>query len=207
MVSRFVRMLVREARRSCGTGAAALTNAPANAAQWLQPHRSYCAPPATGKRFKIYTRTGDAATTSLFTGERRPKDDAEFEVLGNTDELSSFIGLALAQLSASPDLPGAADASDGVVEEDAEVGALELVAQLVQIQCTLQELGSHVATPRNPETSQKRIARAYVLLLPLLLLLRVLHGPSTRSIGSPFPLPHVQQQGWQLTRLHQHHRT
>lgn len=77
---------------------------------------------------KIYTKTGDQGTTSLFTGTRLPKDDAIFEALGTTDELSSFIGFAR-QYCAS-DQNGLAD-------------------QLEQIQCILQELGSHIATPRH----------------------------------------------------------
>lgn len=44
------------------------------------------------KRFKIYTKTGDKAMTSLYTGDRLPKSSEIFQSLGHTDELNSFIG-------------------------------------------------------------------------------------------------------------------
>ena len=42
---------------------------------------------------KVYTKTGDAGTTSLFGGTRVPKDHARIESYGTVDELNSHIGL------------------------------------------------------------------------------------------------------------------
>ena len=42
---------------------------------------------------KIYTKTGDAGTTSLFGGTRVPKHHIRIESYGTVDELNSYIGL------------------------------------------------------------------------------------------------------------------
>ncbi len=46
---------------------------------------------------RVYTRTGDDGTTALGSGDRVAKDDPRIEAYGTVDELSSAIGLALAQ--------------------------------------------------------------------------------------------------------------
>ena len=45
-------------------------------------------------RFKIYTKTGDAGTTALYTGDRLAKDNHLFTSLGSIDELNAHLGLA-----------------------------------------------------------------------------------------------------------------
>lgn len=42
---------------------------------------------------KIYTKTGDAGTTSLFGGSRVPKHHLRIESYGTVDELNSYIGM------------------------------------------------------------------------------------------------------------------
>ena len=46
------------------------------------------------RRFRVYTKTGDKGSTSLYTGERRPKTDPVFDALGDVDELNSHFGVA-----------------------------------------------------------------------------------------------------------------
>ncbi len=51
---------------------------------------------------KIYTRTGDYGETSLFGGDRVPKDNPRVAAYGTIDELNSFLGVARATWPSSP---------------------------------------------------------------------------------------------------------
>lgn len=42
---------------------------------------------------KVYTKTGDDGTTSLFSGKRVPKHDLRIKSYGTIDELNSWVGL------------------------------------------------------------------------------------------------------------------
>lgn len=45
------------------------------------------------KKLRIYTKTGDTGRTSLFSGERKLKNDPFFDALGHTDELNACLGI------------------------------------------------------------------------------------------------------------------
>jgi cob(I)alamin adenosyltransferase len=84
------------------------------------------------KKVRIYTKTGDKGTSSLYTGERRPKSDPIFDALGNTDELNSSIGMA----------------REYCLELSSKHVCDELEARLIKMQSTLLDIGSFIATPR-----------------------------------------------------------
>lgn len=85
---------------------------------------------------KIYTRTGDKGLTSLFSGERVPKDNPFIEAMGTIDEGNSALGLALSLLP----------------KEDKFNLTRE---QLEMIQHTLFDVGAALATPRTCHENRK----------------------------------------------------
>ena len=48
---------------------------------------------------KIYTKVGDKGLTKQVTGKIVPKYDLQIEALGNVDELQSYLGVVIANLS------------------------------------------------------------------------------------------------------------
>ncbi|MEO1066098.1 MAG: cob(I)yrinic acid a,c-diamide adenosyltransferase [Pseudomonadota bacterium] len=81
---------------------------------------------------KIYTKTGDAGTTALGNGERRPKNDLRIEAYGTIDETNACVGM--------------------VRLETAKVPALtDLDQMLARIQNDLFDLGADLATPDTGE--------------------------------------------------------
>lgn len=88
-------------------------------------------------KLRVYTRTGDAGTTSLFNGERKGKDELFFAALGDVDELNAHIGLA---------------------REHCSLEHVGIEEQLVEIQSRLLDAGSAVATPQR-SSSPERLQR------------------------------------------------
>ena len=78
------------------------------------------------RNMRIYTRTGDDGSTSLFGGRRVPKDDLRIEAYGTVDELNAFLGA----LADHPEIAGHPD--------DAVLAAT--------LSSDLFTLGSHLAT-------------------------------------------------------------
>jgi cob(I)alamin adenosyltransferase len=53
---------------------------------------------------RIYTKTGDAGTTALGSGERVPKTSPRIAAYGTVDETNAAIGVARTHLTAEPDV-------------------------------------------------------------------------------------------------------
>ncbi len=82
---------------------------------------------------KIYTRTGDRGDTSLFGGQRVPKDAFRIEAYGTVDELNSVLG---------------------IVRADNAQGDIDRL--LAGIQQQLFVLGADLATPRSVDAKNLR---------------------------------------------------
>jgi cob(I)alamin adenosyltransferase len=79
---------------------------------------------------RIYTKTGDAGTTALGTGERVPKTSARIAAYGTVDETNAQIGVARVHLSG---------------------GETEVDAMLSRVQNDLFDLGADLCVPDRGE--------------------------------------------------------
>ena len=77
---------------------------------------------------RIYTRTGDAGTTRLATGQQVSKTDLRVEAYGGVDETNAALGLARLHVTEAP-----------------------LAEMLARIQNELFDLGADLATPEDPD--------------------------------------------------------
>ncbi|MCS7052792.1 MAG: cob(I)yrinic acid a,c-diamide adenosyltransferase [Ignavibacterium sp.] len=85
---------------------------------------------------KIYTKTGDKGETGLFGGERVLKSHLRIKAYGTIDELNSFIGLTITEISSD-----------------------EIKKILIDIQNKLFVVGSDLATPDTLDNKKINIPR------------------------------------------------
>ncbi|MCP8940675.1 cob(I)yrinic acid a,c-diamide adenosyltransferase [Alsobacter sp. SYSU M60028] len=86
---------------------------------------------------RIYTRTGDAGTTALGNGERRPKFDLRVEAYGTVDETNATLGLARLHTGGHPTLD----------------------PMLARIQNDLFDVGADLCTPDRGEATGREALR------------------------------------------------
>ena len=98
---------------------------------------------------KLYTKTGDNGTTSLYDGSRLKKSSIFFDVLGDLDELASHIGLLCAKISEKNDQlnNGAGLSRDEKIKllEDKIYIKTGHLDRLRCIQVKLLDIGSNIA--------------------------------------------------------------
>jgi len=110
------------------------------------------------KKSKLYTKTGDSGTTSLYNGSRETKDSVYFECLGDLDELNCNLGMLKAlfhnELEKSEiklynppgagamfykNLPG--------IDSGKYFEWFDMDNYITQIQCNVMDISSLIATP------------------------------------------------------------
>ncbi|MBL7715704.1 MAG: cob(I)yrinic acid a,c-diamide adenosyltransferase [Bdellovibrionales bacterium] len=91
---------------------------------------------------KIYTKGGDSGQTSLFKGERVPKDHLRIRSYGTLDELNASLGVVL---SLKPQAP--------------------LADRLTRIQAEIFQLGAELATPRDKTLLMETLGEAEIQTL------------------------------------------
>ncbi|MDO5446907.1 MAG: cob(I)yrinic acid a,c-diamide adenosyltransferase [Prevotellaceae bacterium] len=118
---------------------------------------------------KIYTKTGDKGQTCLVDGSRISKDDIRLEAYGTSDELSSFIGLLIANIKDADDqrfllqiqndmfLIGAALATPTFTK--CNIAPTEIETEIDRIQQTLPPLHSFILPGGSVEASLSHVCR------------------------------------------------
>jgi cob(I)alamin adenosyltransferase len=91
---------------------------------------------------KIYTKTGDRGTTSLFGGKRIDKNSARIEAYGSIDELNSLIGTIVAK---NP--------------------PVDVLKKLIRVQGELFVLGTDLATPADVKIKIPRVTKTFITRL------------------------------------------
>jgi cob(I)alamin adenosyltransferase len=118
---------------------------------------------------KIYTKTGDKGTTSLFGGKRVSKADLRIETYGTVDELNSFFGLV----------------------RDQEINR-KRKDELIQIQDRLFTLGSILATePGNTKVKTPLLKEEDITFLEAKIDSMDVELPTMRSFVLPGGHPSV----------------
>lgn len=91
---------------------------------------------------KIYTKTGDRGSTSLFGGKRVDKNSARIEAYGCVDELNSLIGTVVA---GNP--------------------PVDIMKKLIRVQGELFVLGTDLATPFDVKVKIPRVTKTFITRL------------------------------------------
>lgn len=112
----------------------------------------------TPKKSSVYTRTGDAGTTSLVGGTRVPKTHARLEAYGTVDELNAHLGLLVTFLADGHD-------RDFVLKVQSALFSVGSQLATETTQHTLHQ--SAVITPVQVEEMEREIDRLDSLLPPL----------------------------------------
>jgi len=101
-------------------------------------------------KFKVYTKTGDDGTSSLYNLERRKKSDLTFEALGDCDETNVAVGIARVHARDfffNNNSSTTSTNEDNCFDED-------VLPHLEIIQSRLLDVGSAVATPMTSEKTK-----------------------------------------------------
>ena len=104
-------------------------------------------------KFKVYTKTGDDGTSSLYNLERRKKSDLTFEALGDCDETNVAVGIARVH---ARDFFLFNNTNNNNIVASADINCFDedVLPHLEIIQSRLLDVGSAVATPMTSEKTK-----------------------------------------------------
>jgi len=118
---------------------------------------------------KIYSKTGDSGTTSLFGGKRVEKNSARIEAYGEVDELNSLIGLIISDLqqysSSERGESRSGSRPDSVKTSTGWQARIIIKKKLLRIQSELFVLGSDLATQNEAKLKVPRVKKSFLTRL------------------------------------------